>query len=88
MAIVGKVLGADDFHAYPTIEMGLGPSTLVVAAVVLASGIAPWRGGLSRQGRRRPMVTRRGVGARALDGRVAAAGPDRTPAGRGGLDRV
>jgi energy-coupling factor transport system permease protein len=43
VAIVGKVVGADDFHAYPTIEMGLGPTTLAVCAVALASGMAPWR---------------------------------------------
>jgi energy-coupling factor transport system permease protein len=47
-AIVGKVVGADDFHTYPTIEIGLGPATLGVCAVVLASGLAPWR----RWGRR------------------------------------
>src|SRR6202012_5851762 len=29
-AIVGKVIGADDFQAYPRIEIGFGPSTLVV----------------------------------------------------------
>ncbi len=44
-AIVGKVVGADDFRTYPTIEVGLGPATLVVCAVVLASGAAPWRRG-------------------------------------------
>jgi energy-coupling factor transport system permease protein len=48
VAIVGKVLGADDFHAYPTIELGLGPKTLAVCAVVLASGLAPWRRGGKR----------------------------------------
>jgi energy-coupling factor transport system permease protein len=47
-AIVGKALGADDFHTYPTISVGLSPTTLVVCAVVLASGLAPWR----RKGRR------------------------------------
>jgi energy-coupling factor transport system permease protein len=43
-AIVGKAVGADDFHAYPTISVGLGPATLAVSAVVLASGLAPWAG--------------------------------------------
>jgi energy-coupling factor transport system permease protein len=43
--ILGKVLGADDFHAYPTVEVGLGPATLAVSAVVLASGLAPWQRG-------------------------------------------
>jgi energy-coupling factor transport system permease protein len=42
-AIVGKVAGADDFHPYPTIHIGLGPVTLAVCAVVLASGLAPLR---------------------------------------------
>ncbi len=31
-AIVGKAIGADDFRAYPTISIGLGPATLVVCA--------------------------------------------------------
>ncbi len=53
-AIVGKVIGADDFHAYPRIDIGLGPATLAVSAVVLASGLAPWR----RSQRRRTSVNR------------------------------
>jgi len=62
-AIVGKVIGADDFHTYPTIEIGLGPATLGVCAVVLVSGLAPWRRGETRRagGRResgRPAVRR------------------------------
>jgi energy-coupling factor transport system permease protein len=48
-AIVGKVAGADDFHPYPTIHIGLGPATLAVCAVVLGSGLSPLR----RGGRRR-----------------------------------
>jgi energy-coupling factor transport system permease protein len=44
-AIVGKALGADDFHTYPTIHFGFGPATAAVCAVVLASGLAPWRRG-------------------------------------------
>jgi energy-coupling factor transport system permease protein len=44
-AVVGKVVGADDFRAYPTIQIGFGPATLAVCAVVLASGLAPWRRG-------------------------------------------
>lgn len=47
-AILGKVAGADDFHPYPTVQLGLGGSTLAVCAVVLASGLAPWRGGRRR----------------------------------------
>jgi energy-coupling factor transport system permease protein len=40
-AVVGKAAGADDFQAYPTIAIGLGPATLAVAAVVLLGGLAP-----------------------------------------------
>lgn len=49
VAVLGKVIGADDFRTYPTIQVGLGPATLAVAAIVLASGLAPWR-----RARRRP----------------------------------
>lgn len=42
-AIVGKLLGADDFRTYPTLHIGLGPATIAVAAVVALSGLAPWR---------------------------------------------
>lgn len=40
-AIVGMVLGADDFHAYPTIEIGLGPGTAALSALIVLSGLAP-----------------------------------------------
>jgi energy-coupling factor transport system permease protein len=42
-AIAGKLLGADDFQAYPTVEIGFGPATLAVAAIVTLSGLAPLR---------------------------------------------
>ncbi|HET9152826.1 MAG TPA: CbiQ family ECF transporter T component [Solirubrobacterales bacterium] len=48
-AIAGKLLGADDFQAYPAITIGLGPATFAVAAVVLLSGLAP----LKRSARRK-----------------------------------
>ncbi|OJU83394.1 MAG: hypothetical protein BGO11_03515 [Solirubrobacterales bacterium 70-9] len=64
VAIVGKALGADDFHAYPTISLGLGPGTLAVTAVVLASGLAPWRGRGRQGARRRPVARREGGLAR------------------------
>jgi energy-coupling factor transport system permease protein len=51
-AIAGKVAGADDFRSYPTIEIGLGPATLAVSAIVLAGGLAPWRRERRRVGRR------------------------------------
>jgi energy-coupling factor transport system permease protein len=42
-AIVGMALGADSFHAYPTIEAGLGPSTVALSALIVLSGLAPRR---------------------------------------------
>jgi energy-coupling factor transport system permease protein len=50
-AILGKVLGADDFHAFPEIEIGLGPATLALSALLLSSGLVPMR----RQRTRRPV---------------------------------
>jgi energy-coupling factor transport system permease protein len=44
-AIAGQALGADDFHTYPTIAIGLEPSTLAVSAIVALSGLAPLRRG-------------------------------------------
>ncbi len=40
-AIVGKLLGADGFQAYPTIEVGTSVATLVVSALIVLSGLAP-----------------------------------------------
>jgi energy-coupling factor transport system permease protein len=40
-AIAGKPLGADGFHAYPTIEVGLGFATVVLSALIVLSGLAP-----------------------------------------------
>jgi energy-coupling factor transport system permease protein len=48
-AIAGKFLGADDFQAYPTVEIGFGPATLTVAAVVALSGLAPFRRPMKRR---------------------------------------
>ena len=42
-ATAGKLLGADAFHAYPTVHLGLEPSTAAVAAVVLLAGLVPFR---------------------------------------------
>jgi energy-coupling factor transport system permease protein len=42
-AIVGKMLGADGFHAYPTIEIGLSPATVALSALIVLSGLAPRR---------------------------------------------
>ncbi|MGN6588481.1 MAG: hypothetical protein ACTHKT_13590, partial [Solirubrobacterales bacterium] len=51
-AIAGKLLGADDFRAYPTIAIGLSSATLAVTALVVLSGLVP----LQRHGpKRRPI---------------------------------
>jgi uncharacterized protein (TIGR03382 family) len=42
-AIAGMALGADDFHAYPTIEVGIGPGTLALSVLIVLSGLAPRR---------------------------------------------
>ena len=42
-AVAGKALGADDFHAYPTIQVGLGPGTLALAGFVVLTGFATRR---------------------------------------------
>ncbi|HYP56429.1 MAG TPA: hypothetical protein VEQ41_09060, partial [Solirubrobacterales bacterium] len=41
--VAGKLLGADEFSAYPTVEVGVGAATLAVAAVSVLAGLAPWR---------------------------------------------
>lgn len=43
VAAAGKLLGADGFGTYPTVEMAMTPATLVVSAVVVAAGLAPLR---------------------------------------------
>ena len=42
-AIAGKALGADEFDTYPAVEIGVGPATLVLSAIVALSGLAPLR---------------------------------------------
>lgn len=42
-AIAAKVLGADAFSEYPSIEIGADPATLAVSAVIALSGLAPWQ---------------------------------------------
>lgn len=44
-AIVGKVVGADSFHAYPAVEWGVGPATVVLSVLLVLAGLAPWRRG-------------------------------------------
>lgn len=50
-AVAGKALGADDFNTYPEVEIGLGPATLALAALVALSGLAPLRRAARRRGR-------------------------------------
>ena len=42
-AIAGKALGADGFDAYPTVEVGVGPATVALSALIVLSGFAPRR---------------------------------------------
>jgi energy-coupling factor transport system permease protein len=42
-AIGGKLLGADGFDAYPTVQIDVSPATLGLAALLIATGFAPWR---------------------------------------------
>jgi energy-coupling factor transport system permease protein len=42
-AVAGKALGADGFHEYPTIEVGLSAPTLALSALVVLAGLAPRR---------------------------------------------
>ena len=42
-AVAGELLGADEFSAYPTIEVGLFAATVALTLLVAASGLAPWR---------------------------------------------
>lgn len=42
-AVAGKLLGADGFHAYPTVELDPTGATLAVSAVAIVAGLAPWR---------------------------------------------
>jgi energy-coupling factor transport system permease protein len=46
-AIAGKFLGADGFHAYPTIDVGFGAATVALSCLIALSGLAPrrWRNG-------------------------------------------
>jgi energy-coupling factor transport system permease protein len=40
-AIGGELLGADAFAAYPTVDVGVAPSTLLVAALMVLAGLGP-----------------------------------------------
>jgi energy-coupling factor transport system permease protein len=79
-AIVAKALGADDFHTYPTIQLGFGPGAAAVCVVVLASGFAPW----ARSGRRH--AGRRAIGGRPT-GPPSSAGAPGAASSRAGGER-
>ncbi len=49
--VAGKLLGADDFHTYPSIAIAAGPVTLALCALVICSGFAPLRRTATRRGR-------------------------------------
>ncbi len=42
-AIAAKVIGADGFSAYPTIEIGAERATVVLSVLIVLTGLAPWR---------------------------------------------
>jgi energy-coupling factor transport system permease protein len=42
-AIAAKLLGADAFSEYPSIEVGIGSGTLALSALLVLSGLAPLR---------------------------------------------
>ena len=50
-AIAGKLAGADDFRTYPHIELALGPASLALSALLLATGLAPLRRKAPRRAR-------------------------------------
>lgn len=41
--VAGKLLGGDEFAAYPTVEVGASAATLAVCAAAVLAGFAPWR---------------------------------------------
>ena len=43
VAIAGRLAGAGGFEAYPTVELGVTAWTVAVSALVVLSGLVPWR---------------------------------------------
>ncbi|HEY2335497.1 MAG TPA: energy-coupling factor transporter transmembrane component T [Solirubrobacterales bacterium] len=65
-SIAAKLTAAGAFHAYPTIELGVGPTTLALSALLVLSGLAPLRrarrpSALRSAPNRPPTVQARGV---------------------------
>jgi energy-coupling factor transport system permease protein len=44
-AVGGKTLGADEFATYPTVEIGVGASTIALSSLIVIAGLAPLRRG-------------------------------------------
>jgi energy-coupling factor transport system permease protein len=42
-AVAGKLLGADGFHAYPTVKVGTSTATVVLSVLIVLGGLAPRR---------------------------------------------
>ncbi len=66
-AIAAKALGADDFQAYPVVEVGAASATLVLSALLLLSGLAPLRRKPRRLAARPPLDLR--TASTSLSGR-------------------
>lgn len=56
-AIAGKILGADDFSAYPTVTVGTDPLTLALSALVALAGLTPLRRKPARKRTAAPAAT-------------------------------
>jgi energy-coupling factor transport system permease protein len=69
-AIATKLLGADDFAEYPTIKIGVGSATLAVSAVIVLSGLAPWRPRPRRAAGPRPLSLRAASNTPPAGGRI------------------
>lgn len=59
-AAAGKFLGADDFHAYPAVQIGLDLPTLALSGLLLLGGLVPWQPRGKRRRAGAPVV---GIGA-------------------------
>ena len=69
-AIAGKLLGFDAFSEYPAIEVGLGPGTLILSALLVLSGLAPLRRRPRRAPRPRPGNARTASNSLPAGGRI------------------
>jgi energy-coupling factor transport system permease protein len=65
-AIAAKLLGADGFDAYPTIQLDLAPATIALSTLLVLSGLAPCRRNTRPMGRKPTYA----VGNRPVDPQV------------------